>query len=125
MIKIYLIEIYYKTNEIKNLNSLFLEIKEECIFLNDNYEFAKVISLILDKILWFIHFHPNLLEGNTICTIIKFIKDRNKLIDETLFKDNEKKKELIDNIIRKTNDIISYLNQGIKKENDNQIINEK
>lgn len=125
MIKIYLIEIYYKTNEIKNLNSLFFEIKEECIFLNDNYEFAKVISLILDKILWFIHFHPNLLEGNTICTIIKFIKDRNKLIDETLFKDNEKKKELIDNIIRKTNDIISYLNQGIKKENDNQIINEK
>ena len=125
MIKIYLIEIYYKINDIKKLNSLFLEIKEECNFLNDNFDYTKIISLILDKILSFIHFHPNFLEENTICAIIKFIKDRNKLINNGLFKDNEKQKDLHNNIIRKTNDIIIYLNQGIQKENDNHIINEK
>ena len=125
MIKIYLIEIYYKINDIKKLNSLFLEIKEECIFLNDNYDYTKIISLILDKILSFIHFHPNFLEENTICAIIQFIKDRNKLINNGLFKDNEKQKDLHNNIIRKTNDIITYMNQGILKENNNQIINEK
>lgn len=125
MIKIYLIEIYYKINDIKKLNSLFLEIKEECNFLNDNFDYAKIISLILDKILSFIHFHPNFLEENTICAIIKFIKDRNKLINNGLFKDNEKQKDLHNNIIRKTNDIITYMNQGILKENNNQIINEK
>jgi len=125
MIKIYLIEIYYKSNDIKKLNCLFLEIKEECIFLNDNFDYTKIISLILDKILWFIHFHPNFLEENTICTIIKFIKDRNKLINDGLFKDNKKQKDLFNNIIRKTNDIITYMNLRIQKENDNQIINEK
>ena len=125
MIKIYLIEIYYKINDIKKLNSLFLEIKEECNFLNDNFDYTKIISLILDKILSFIHFHPNFLEENTICAIIKFIKDRNKLINNGLFKDNEKQKDLHNNIIRKTNDIITYMNQGILKENNNQIINEK
>jgi len=125
MIKIYLIEIYYKSNDIKKLNCLFLEIKEECIFLNDNFDYTKIISLILDKILWFIHFHPNFLEENTICTIIKFIKDRNKLINDGLFKDNKKQKDLFNNIIRKTNDIITYMNLRIQKENDNQIINKK
>ena len=125
MIKIYLIEIYYKSNDIKKLNCLFLEIKEECIFLNDNFDYTKIISLILDKILLFIHFHPNFLEENTICTIIKFIKDRNKLINDGLFKDNKKQKDLFNNIIRKTNDIITYMNLRIQKENDNQIINEK
>ena len=125
MIKIYLIEIYYKSNDIKKLNCLFLEIKEECIFLNDNFDYTKIISLILDKILLFIHFHPNFLEENTICTIIKFIKDRNKLINDGLFKDNKKEKDLFNNIIRKTNDIITYMNLRIQKENDNQIINEK
>ena len=125
MFKIYLIEIYYKTNDIKKLNSIFLEIKEECLFLNDNFDYTKIISLILDKILWLIHFHPNLLEENTICAFIKLIKDRNHLINGGIFKDHENQKDLFNNIIRKTNDIIIYLNQGIQKENDNQIINEK
>ena len=115
MFKIYLIEIYYKINDKKKLNSLFLEMKEECIFLNDNCDYSKIIPLILDKILWFIHFHPNLLEENTISTIIKFIKERNDLINNEYIKDNENQKNSIANIKRKTNDVISYLNQRMQK----------
>ena len=124
LIKINLIEIYYHIKDFIKINSLFLEVKEETSFLNNNFEILGIISLILDKIVWFTRYDPDILEKSIICVISKFINERNVLKNIEINnndKDIEKQKELFENQLMeikvKNNEIIKFLNNGNKDEN--------
>ena len=114
LIKLYFVDIYYqiKNNQImkNNLNTLFLDIKTQLSFLNNDNEICYIISRILDKILWLIINDKNILEKDTIDKIEKFINeriDKYKKINKC-DKDLEKNLDIIND---KNNKLIEYLNE--------------
>ena len=106
LIKLCLIEMYNYIKDYKKVNSLFLEVKEECSFLNNELERLGIISLISDKILNFINHNDNQLEINTINSLAKFISI---IISKEEKKQNQKLEKELNNIKDKTAKISSYL----------------
>lgn len=106
LIKLSLIEMYNYIKDYKKVNSLILEVKEECSFLNNEFERLGIISLISDKILKFINHDDNILEKDTIVSLTKFI---NKIISSENKKQNQKLEKELKNIKDKNVKICNYI----------------
>ena len=106
LIKLSLIEMYNYIKDYKKVNSLILEVKEECSFLNNDFERLGIISLISDKILKFIDHDDNILEKDTIVSLEKFI---NKIISNEHKKQNQKLEKELKNIKDKNVKISNYI----------------
>ena len=116
LIKLKFIDIYYhiknnNQNMKNNINTIFLDIKTQLSFLNNDNEICYIISRILDKILWLIINDKNILEKNTIDKIEKFI---NQIINKyknlnKCDKDLEKELDIIND---KNNKLIKYINEA-------------
>ena len=110
LIKLSLIEMYNYIKDYKKVNSLILEVKEECSFLNNEFERLGIISLISDKILKFINHDDNILEKDTIVSLTKFI---NKIISSENKKQNQKLEKELKNIKDKNVKIFNYIKSKI------------
>ena len=122
LIKLCLIDMYYYIKDIIKINSLFLEVIEETSFLNNDFENFGIISLILEKVIWFINHGNNPVERKTMCKIIAFTEKRINNYTKNKKQNNnycEKLEKELDNIREKKNKIVIYLNERNKAEENN------
>ena len=113
---------YYYIKDIKKVNSLFLEVIEETSFLNNDFENFGIISLILEKVIWFINHDKNVLERKTMYKIIAFTEKRfNNYTKNKKQKKNyyEKLENELNIIKEKKKKIVIYLNERNKAEDNN------